>query len=38
MSDDELAELLESISPHTEWSWFLNGNTWLDWLKTEQED
>lgn len=38
MSDDELAELLESISPHTDWSWYLNGKTWLGWLKTEQED
>lgn len=33
MSDEELAEWLEKISPHTEWTFYLQGGTWLDWLK-----
>ena len=37
MSDEELAEWIEEISPHTEWTFYLQGGTWLDWLKQEAE-
>lgn len=37
MSDEELAEFIESIAPAKGWSWFLQNGTWLDWLKKEND-
>lgn len=37
MSDEELAEFIESIAPAKGWSWFLQNRTWLDWLKKEAD-
>ena len=37
MSDEELAEFLESIAPAKGWSWFLQNGTWLDLLKKETD-
>ena len=38
MTDKELAEWIEEISLHTEWTFYLQGGTWLDWLKKETEE
>lgn len=38
MSNEELAEFIDVLAPHSEWSLSLNGGTWLDWLKQEVED
>jgi hypothetical protein len=32
---EELAEWIEDIAPHQSFAFFLNGKTWLDWLKQE---
>ena len=37
MTDEELAEWIEEISPHTEWKYYLQGRTWLDWMKEVSE-
>lgn len=34
MSDEELAEWVANTSPASDWSWWLNGRTWLEWLKS----
>ena len=38
MSDEELAELIEQYEPHEAWSFYLDGRTWLDWLRQEASD
>jgi hypothetical protein len=37
MTDEELAEWMHSISPADNWSWWLEGKTWLEWLKSSVE-
>lgn len=37
MPDEELAAFIEDIAPHDEWSFWLDGKTWLDWLKSPAE-
>ena len=34
-SPEGLAEWLDAIAPHKKWALFLEGRTWLDWLKQE---
>lgn len=38
MTDEELAEFMEGLSPSKKWSIFLDGKRWLDWLKQEVSD
>lgn len=38
MSDEELAEFLETLCPSYKWTLALNGMTWLDWLKKEADN
>ena len=35
MSDEELAEFIETLAPSGTYQFFLNGKTWGDWLKQE---
>lgn len=37
MPDEELAAFFEDIAPHDEWTFWLDGKTWLDWLKSPAE-
>lgn len=34
MSDEELDDFIEAITPHENWSLFLDGMRWLDWLQS----
>ena len=38
MTDEELAEFLETLCPSYKWAPALNGMTWLDWLKQEASE
>lgn len=38
MSDEELAEFLETLCPSYKWTLALNGMTWLDWLGQEASE
>lgn len=38
MTDEELAAFFEDIAPHDEWTFWLDGRTWLDWLRIEAEN
>ena len=38
MTDEELAEFLETLCPSYKWTLALNGMTWLDWLKQEASE
>lgn len=35
MTDEELATILEIIAKNDDWDYWLDGKTWLDWLKQE---
>ena len=38
MSDEELADWIETIAPSGTYQFWLNGKTWLQWLKQEAKD
>jgi hypothetical protein len=38
MTDEELAEWLESLTTSSGWTFLLFGKSWLDWLKQEATD
>ena len=33
MNDEELDDFIEEIAPHGNWSLFLDGRRWIDWLR-----
>jgi hypothetical protein len=38
MTDEELASFMEGFSPSKKWSLFLDGKSWLDWMRQEAKD
>ena len=38
MTDEELAEFLETLCPSYNWTLALNGMTWFGWLKQEADN
>lgn len=38
MSDEDLAAFFEDIAPHDEWTFWLDGKTWLEWLRSEAKE
>lgn len=38
MTDEELAEFLETLCPSYNWTMALNGMTWFGWLKQEVDN
>ena len=37
MTDEELNDFIEQLAPCRNYSWFLSGGSWLDWLEKEAQ-